>query len=83
MILILNGNSEHVAHTCRENRSLQREKKAICDCSRSKQMPITDQITETAPYLRTYFWVTFKYKYHCWIRVPIISKLDPEPHQKS
>ena len=27
----------------------------ICDCSPSNQMPLTDQITEIASYLRTYF----------------------------
>ena len=31
------------------------EKKPICDCSQSYQMPYTDQRTEIAPYLRTYF----------------------------
>ena len=33
-------------------------KNPICGCSRSNQMPITDQITEIAPYVRTYFCVT-------------------------
>ena len=42
----------------------QREKNLICYCSRSKQMPWTDQITKIAPYVRTYFWVTIYYKYH-------------------
>ena len=27
-------------------------KNSICDCSRYDQMPLTDQITEIAPYLR-------------------------------
>ena len=31
------------------------EKSPICDYSRSDQMPLTDQITEIAPYVRTYF----------------------------
>ena len=48
MVLILDGNSEHVAHA--------REKKIqICDCSRSTQMPSTDQIKDIDPYVRTYF----------------------------
>ena len=29
--------------------------------SRSKQMPLTGQIT---PHVRTYFWITIWYKYH-------------------
>ena len=35
----------------------------IYDCFRSKRMPSTDQITETAPYLRTCVWATIWYKY--------------------
>ena len=35
------------------------EKYPIC-CSRSNQMPSTDQITEIAPYIRTYFKDTIK-----------------------
>ena len=31
------------------------EKKSDCDCSRSKQMPYTDQITGDASYASTYF----------------------------
>ena len=30
----------------------------ICDYSRSIRMPWTDQITEIAPHMHTYFWVT-------------------------
>ena len=37
----------------KENRSFRR-KNPICDCSRSNEMPSTDQITEVAPYVRTY-----------------------------
>jgi len=29
--------------------------KDICECSQSKQMPLTAQITEIAPYVRTCF----------------------------
>ena len=50
VVLIVDGNSEHVAHA-RRKIDLSREKKTICDCSRSDQMPKTDQITEIAPSL--------------------------------
>ena len=42
--------------------------KDFSDSARSNQMPLTDQITEIATYLRTYFWVTLQYRYHAWIR---------------
>ena len=32
-----------------------RRKINICDCSRSYQIPQTDQITEISPYARNYF----------------------------
>ena len=41
-----------------ENESYRRKKNPICDYSRSSQMPKTDETTEIAPYVRTYFWVT-------------------------
>ena len=45
-----------------ERKQVFEEKKyPICDCSRSNQMPWTDQTTEIAPYERTYFWVTISY----------------------
>ena len=31
------------------------KKKSICDCSRSNQMPKTDQITDNVPNVRIYF----------------------------
>ena len=43
MVLILDGNSEHVAHTWR-NIDLFWKRNPICDCSRSNQMAIADQI---------------------------------------
>ena len=45
MVLILDGNSEHVAHAWRE--------KSLCDCSLSNQMPWTIQITEIASHICT------------------------------
>ena len=57
MVLILDGNSEHVAHAWRIM-VFSEKKKTICDYSRSKQMPKTEQITEIAPHVRTYLWVT-------------------------
>ena len=39
---MLDGTSEHVS---------------ILDCTRSNQMPYTDQITEIATDVLTYFWV--------------------------
>ena len=45
MVIILDGNSEHVAHAW---------KNQIYDCYRSNQIPLADQITEVSPYLRTY-----------------------------
>ena len=57
MVLILDGNSEHNAHAFKKNRSF-RIKNPICDYSRSDKIPETDQITEIAPYVRTYVLVT-------------------------
>ena len=56
MVLILDCSSGHVAHAWRNIRS-------ICDCSRSNQMPYSDQIRQNARYVRSYFWVTILYKY--------------------
>ena len=36
----------------------------MCDCSRSNQTPYTDKITKIVPYVRTYFELPSKYKYH-------------------
>ena len=30
-------------------------KKSICDCCESKQMPYTEQIPQISPHVRTYF----------------------------
>ena len=46
MVLILDGNSEHVANA-------YRKKYKICDCSRSIQMPQTEEIKEIASDART------------------------------
>ena len=56
MVLIPDGNSEYGAYAKR--RIIREKNNPISDCSRSNQMPYTDQIIEIAPYLRTYFWVT-------------------------
>ena len=50
----LDGNSEHVAHPYRKI-GLSGEQILKSNCSLSKQMPDIDEITEIAPYLRTYF----------------------------
>ena len=55
MELTLDSNSEHVAQ---ENRSFRRKKNPIFDCYRFNQMPYINQITEIAPYVLTYFYVT-------------------------
>ena len=54
MVLILYGNSEHVAHAWR-NIDIFVKKNLICDCSRSIKMPNTDQTAEIANYVRNYF----------------------------
>ena len=43
MILKSDGNSEHVAHACNKIGLFEYKKNRICDCSRSKHMPKTDQ----------------------------------------
>ena len=52
------SDSEHVA--AYKGKKVFSEKKPTCDCSRSKQMPQTDQIYVIAQQLRNYFWVTLK-----------------------
>ena len=54
MILILDGNSENVAHAWRKVDRFG-EEKSIGDFSRSYQMSYTDQIIEIAPDVHTYF----------------------------
>ena len=51
MVLKLDGNMLRTHETIR----LFGEKNPTCDCSRYDQMPYTDQVTEIAPYMRTYF----------------------------
>ena len=53
MALISNGKSEHNAHELRKKKS--EEKNPNCDCSRSYQMPQTDQITKIALCVPTNF----------------------------
>ena len=54
IVLTLDGNPENVAHAYRKI-GLFGEINPICDYFRSDRMPLTDQITNIAPYLRTYF----------------------------
>ena len=58
IVLILEGNSEHVAHAWRKICLIGFLKNPICDCSQSNQMHQTDQITDFAPHVRNYFLVT-------------------------
>ena len=53
MVLILDGNQDHVTHVLRKV-SLSK-KYQICDCPRSTQMPETDKITEITPHERIFF----------------------------
>ena len=55
MVLILDGNLLHVAHAWRKIGIFGYP---IYDCSRINEKPYTGQITEIAPYVRTYLWVT-------------------------
>ena len=55
MGLTLDGNAELFAHV--EKKCLCIEDNQICDCSRPKKMPYTDQITEIAPYVGNMFHV--------------------------
>ena len=54
MVLILDGNSLHVAHAGWKI-GLFGKKCPICACSRTNQKPYTGQLTVIAPYMRTYF----------------------------
>ena len=63
MVLIIDGNSEQVAHAWKEIDLFGEKKNPIFVCSRSKQ-PLSGSNNSIAPYLRTYFWVTIKCKYH-------------------
>ena len=57
MVLILHGKSEHAEQEIRCFRMTRKSDVIICYCSRSNQMPYTDQITDIAPDVRTYFRV--------------------------
>ena len=50
MVFLLHGNSKHVAQAYRKV-----GKKSTDDCSQSNKDNKTDQITEIAPYVRTFF----------------------------
>ena len=43
------------AHT-KEKGAFSKEKNLICDCSRSNQIPLADQITDIVPYVRIYIF---------------------------
>ena len=59
MVLSLDGNSEHIAHA-RRKIGLFREK----IYSGYNQMTLENRIRKSISLLRTYYWVTIKYKYH-------------------
>ena len=50
MVLILDGNSLHVAHALRKI-GLFGKKYPICAYSRTNQKPFTGQLTDIAPYV--------------------------------
>ena len=54
MVLILDGNSEHVAQASRKISLFGRDR-LVCYSSKSNQMPYADKITEFAPYVGMYF----------------------------
>ena len=58
------SDSEHVA--AYKGKKVFSEKKPSCDCSRSKQMPQTDQINVIVQPVRTFFWVT-------WYMYPVLG----------
>ena len=58
LILILDGNSAHFAHVCREICFFFGKTNPIWDYSQSDQMPWTEKIADIAPYVRTCFLVT-------------------------
>ena len=63
MVLILDGNSEHVAHVWR-HRSFVVNIFHIWHCCWCKQMPYTDQTYAFTPHVRIVFWATILYNYH-------------------
>ena len=46
-------------------------------------MPYTGQITEIAPYVRTYLWVTIWYKYHDFTFKAPTKPIDDEKFSKA
>ena len=50
MLLILEGNDQNMLRVHKEK---QVKKNPICDCSRSNQMLQSDQMVETAAYVRS------------------------------
>ena len=74
MVLILDGDSLNVAHAWWKI-GLSGYKYPICAGSRTNQTPYTGQITEIAPYMRTYLWDTIEYKYH-YNTIVFISNLE-------
>ena len=52
MVYIVDGK---MLRTHEGKKVFSERKYPICDCSRSYQMPYTDQITEIAPDVRIYF----------------------------
>ena len=59
MVLISDGNSKQV-RLHEKQLVFSERKKTIFDCSRSDQIPYTDQITDIVPYALIYFWVTYR-----------------------
>ena len=59
MVLLLDGNSEHVAHVGSKLVFFEEEKNyQICDFCRFNQIPLKDQITEIISHVHTNFGVT-------------------------
>ena len=77
MVLILDGNSEHVGYA--QGKKIFADKKnPICGCSRSNQMPLTDWISEIPSPMRNMYWVTILYKYYvCAIVLIWIPLVQP------
>ena len=67
MVLISNGNLEHVAHAWRKIGNFSSH--PICDCSLSNHMPWTDQITRIASYVRIYFWLPSNINTQSWKKI--------------
>ena len=57
MTLMLDGNSEHVAHAWKKIDLSGEKKIRFVTALNYNQMPYTDQITEIALYVRTHFSV--------------------------